>query len=59
MSQSAISQHLLKLKKSGLVKDEKEGKYVYYSLTNRKAAKLAEMIQNFVVSKNKIIRRGN
>ncbi|MCL4339270.1 metalloregulator ArsR/SmtB family transcription factor [Patescibacteria group bacterium] len=49
LSQSAVSQHLLKLKKSGLVKSEKEGKFIYYSLTNQKAAKIAEMIQNFSV----------
>ena len=48
LSQSAVSQHLTKLKDVGLVKDDKEGKYVYYSLMYPKAAKLAKKIQNFI-----------
>ncbi len=48
LSQSAVSQHLMKLRNAGLVRDEKEGKYVYYSLINIKAAKLAHEIEEFV-----------
>ncbi len=33
LSQSALSQHLAKLRKEGLVKTEKEGLLVYYSIT--------------------------
>lgn len=47
LAQSAISQHLSKLKQAGLVKDEKEGKYVYYSLIYPQAAQLAHQIGKF------------
>jgi len=35
MSQSLISHHLKDLKESGIVKDEKKGLRVYYSLTKK------------------------
>lgn len=41
LAQSAVSQHLTKLKQAGLVANKKEGKYIYYELTHKKAAKLA------------------
>ena len=47
LSQSAVSQHLIKLKKAGLVKDKKQGKFVYYSLTDKKTAKVANMLIDF------------
>jgi ArsR family transcriptional regulator, virulence genes transcriptional regulator len=47
LSQSAISQHLTKLKEAGLVKDKKEGLFIYYSLTYPKSAKIAQLITNF------------
>lgn len=47
LAQSAVSQHLIKLKKVGLVKDRKQGKFVYYSLTDRKTAKVANMLIGF------------
>ena len=47
LSQSAVSQHLIKLKKAGLVSDKKQGKFVYYSLTDRKTAQVANMLINY------------
>lgn len=35
LSQSLISHHLKDLKKAELLKDEKKGQWVYYSLTNK------------------------
>ena len=52
LSQSAVSQHLQKLRISGLVKDEKMGKYVYYSLINPKSAKIAMMLKDFLKEQN-------
>ena len=48
LAQSAVSQHLAKLKNAGLVKDKKEGKYVYYSLLYPKSAKLAHQLKEFI-----------
>jgi DNA-binding transcriptional ArsR family regulator len=42
LSQSAVSQHLKKLKNWGLVSCQKQGKEVYYKLTKKQAALIAE-----------------
>ncbi len=47
LSQSAVSQHLIKLKNAELVKSTKRGKFVYYSLIDPKAAKIAEMLKAY------------
>ena len=44
LSQSAVSQHLSKLKQSGLVDAKKEGKEVWYSLTHKKAAHVSKLL---------------
>lgn len=48
LSQSAVSQHLNKLKQSGLVETKKEGKEVWYSLKYKKAADISslELLRN-------------
>lgn len=53
LSQSAVSQHLLKLKKAGIVTSQKNGRLVIYSLTNKKFLKASKLILN--LSKEKII----
>lgn len=47
LSQSAVSQHLEKLRKAGLVTTRKEGKEIYYSLKYLKSAKVARQIIDF------------
>ncbi len=44
LSQSAVSQHLHKLKQSGIVKTKKEGKTVWYSLSNKKAVDISTLL---------------
>lgn len=44
LSQSAVSQHLSKLKKAGLVSSKKEGKEVWYFLTNKKAVEVSKLL---------------
>lgn len=44
LAQSAVSQHLTKLKLSGLVETKKEGKEVYYSLKYKKAAEISKLL---------------
>lgn len=47
MSQPSISQHLRKLKDAGLVKEERRGQWIYYSLsTQNDLYKLVEDILN-------------
>ncbi|KKT04628.1 MAG: ArsR family transcriptional regulator [candidate division WWE3 bacterium GW2011_GWE2_43_18] len=41
MSQSAVSQHLAKLKKAGILDTKKEGKFVFYKLLYPRAAEVA------------------
>lgn len=44
LSQSAVSQHLAKLKEARLVKSEKDGKQVYYSLRYKTAANISRQL---------------
>ncbi|RDU35215.1 ArsR family transcriptional regulator [Neobacillus piezotolerans] len=49
MSQPSISQHLRKLKDAGLVKEERKGQWIYYSLNkNSNAYPLMESVLEFV-----------
>jgi DNA-binding transcriptional ArsR family regulator len=44
LTQSAVSQHLRKLKNAGIVATRKEGKEVYYRLKSQKAAKISVLL---------------
>jgi ArsR family transcriptional regulator len=48
LSQSAVSQHLEKLRTAGFVKTEKRGKEVYYALVYPKAAVLSAELLSFI-----------
>ncbi|OMG00817.1 metalloregulator ArsR/SmtB family transcription factor [Paenibacillus sp. FSL R7-0337] len=45
ISQPAVSQHLRKLKSSGLVKEQKKGQWVYYSLSIEDKPHVAAILQ--------------
>jgi DNA-binding transcriptional ArsR family regulator len=47
LAQSAVSQHLIKLRKAGLVKTKRKGRHIYYSLTSNNTGKLANDLYNF------------
>lgn len=44
LAQSAVSQHLKKLKDAGLVTDTRHGKEMVYTLTHKKAARISELL---------------
>jgi len=44
LSQSSVSQHLSKLKKSGIVETKKVGKEVFYSIKNRKVIDVGRLL---------------
>ena len=46
LAQSAVSQHLSKLKESGLVQTNKEGTVVWYSLKYKKAADISALLMS-------------
>lgn len=48
LSQSAVSQHLEKLRDAELVSTRREGKEIYYTLTNIKTATLSKQILSFL-----------
>jgi len=50
LSQSAVSQHLKKLKNWGLVSCYKQGKEVYYKVIKKQAALIAEKLLVFYKS---------
>lgn len=44
LSQSAVSQHLKKLKQAGIVETTKDGKEVWYTLKYKKAADISSLL---------------
>lgn len=48
LSQSAVSQHLHKLRMNGLVGTKKEGKFIYYTLKYPESAKLAKELKELI-----------
>ncbi len=48
LSQSAVSQHLAKLRRAGIVKTEKKGKIVYYHLAYPQLGDLSFKLQTFI-----------
>ncbi len=46
LAQSAVSQHLVKLKNAGFVEDTKQGREVIYSLKNKKLAEISKLLLN-------------
>ena len=44
LSQSALSQHLAKLREEGLVATRRDGQTVYYRLTDGKTARIIEVL---------------
>jgi ArsR family transcriptional regulator len=53
LSQSAVSQHLEKLRTAGIVNTKREGKEIIYSLNYSKAAQISTEILNFAKELNK------
>jgi DNA-binding transcriptional ArsR family regulator len=45
LAQSAVSQHLSKLKSAGLVQTKKDGKEILYSLKYKQAAEISRLLQ--------------
>ncbi|AQQ54609.1 ArsR/SmtB family transcription factor [Planococcus lenghuensis] len=57
ISQSAISQHLRKLKDIGLVKENRKGQWIFYSLNrNSDMVELVQSILNFIPDQNERIK---
>lgn len=59
VSQSTLSSHLQVLRQSGLVVTRKEGRWVYYSLAERKAAlvdALFSLVENDIRSDHRVLR---
>jgi ArsR family transcriptional regulator len=52
LSQSAVSQHLEKLRSAGIVNTKRDGKEIIYSLTYPKAAKISTDLMNFAKEVN-------
>lgn len=58
MSQPSISQHLRKLKDSGLIQEERRGRWVYYSLIPQsEVSPLIETLLEHVPDQEKNLRK--
>lgn len=45
LEQSVASQHLAILRRAGVVKTDREGKYIFYSLNTDRLAEIAELVE--------------
>lgn len=52
VSQPTISHHLRVLKQADLVKDKKEGKWIYYSLNNETFKELEQFFEPYITCGN-------
>ena len=52
LAQSAVSQHLAKLKKAGVVRTKRKGRFIYYSLANKKTGDVALILKNYLKEVN-------
>lgn len=50
LSQSAISQHLARLRQTGLVTTERHGKAIYYRISDPVAARLGHDLHTFITT---------
>ena len=53
LSQSALSQHLAKLRESGLVSTRREAQTIFYSLADARAERLIDVLHELFCSKSK------
>lgn len=50
LEQSVASQHLAILRRAGIVKTEREGKFIYYSLNKKRIAKITSLVKDMIAS---------
>ncbi len=48
LGQSAVSQHLEKLRRAGLVSTKRDGKEIFYELKDRRTAKISYLLQKYL-----------
>ncbi len=51
ISQSALSQHLILLKDKDILKDEKIGKFIYYSITDEQTVEILSFLKHICKKK--------
>lgn len=49
LEQSVASQHLAILRKAGVVKTERQGKYIFYSLDNERLGQISRLVEELVI----------
>ena len=45
LEQSVVSQHLAILRRAGVVKTTRDGKFIYYSLNKERIAEIADLVE--------------
>ncbi|MCK6692327.1 MAG: metalloregulator ArsR/SmtB family transcription factor [Thermoanaerobaculia bacterium] len=49
LEQSVASQHLAILRKAGVVKTDRQGKYIYYSLDNERLTQISRLVEELAI----------
>lgn len=50
LEQSVASQHLAILRRAGIVKTDREGKFIYYSLNKKRIAKITDLVEQMITA---------
>lgn len=49
LEQSVASQHLAILRKAGVVRTDRQGKYIYYSLDNERLGQISRLVEELAI----------
>lgn len=49
LEQSVASQHLAILRKAGVVRTDRQGKYIYYSLDNERLTQISRLVEELAI----------
>lgn len=49
LEQSVASQHLAILRKAGVVRTDRQGKYIYYSLDHERLSQISRLVEELVI----------
>lgn len=49
LEQSVASQHLAILRKAGVVKTDRQGKYIYYSLDSERLSQISRLVEELAI----------
>ncbi len=54
LAQSAVSQHLARMRQEGLIKSRRDGQTIYYQLADKNVARMIKLLESMFCGPNRI-----